>query len=86
VHTKIEDSTTAYTAIRDAGATPLGMFALNAMRIEKGYRAWKGDLSTDYTLLEGGLERFLRLGKEQDFPGKAVLLAGRALYVADHAW
>ena len=58
-----------------AGAKPFGMYALNALRIEKGYRAWKGDLSTDYTLLEGGLERFVKLDKPQDFPGKAALLA-----------
>jgi dimethylglycine dehydrogenase len=73
VHTAFEDSTSVYEAIRDAGATPFGMYALNSMRIEKGYRTWKGDLSTDYTILEGGLDRFLRLGKEQDFPGKTAL-------------
>ena len=43
-----------YDAIIAAGATPFGMYALNALRLEKGYRAWKGDLSTDYSLLEGG--------------------------------
>ena len=62
-----------YDAVIGAGATPFGMYALNSMRIEKGYRAWKGDLSTDYSLLEGGLERFVRLDKPQDFPGKAAL-------------
>jgi dimethylglycine dehydrogenase len=51
------------------------MFALNSLRIEKGYRTWKGDLSTDYSLLEGGLERFVRFDKPQDFPGRAALLA-----------
>jgi dimethylglycine dehydrogenase len=45
------------------------------MRMEKGYRAWKGDLSTDYSLLEAGLDRFVKLDKLQDFPGKAALLA-----------
>jgi len=75
VHTKMEDGQNAYDAIRDAGAAPFGMFALNAMRIEKGYRSWKGDLSTDYSILEGGLERFVRFNKPQDFPGKAALLA-----------
>ncbi len=73
VHTSFEDSPAVYDAIRAAGAAPFGMYALNSMRIEKGYRTWKGDLSTDYTLLEGGLDRFLRLNKEQDFPGKAAL-------------
>jgi len=73
VHTSFADAASVYTAIRDAGAVPFGMYALNSMRIEKGYRTWKGDLSTDYTLLEGGLGRFMRLNKEQDFPGKAAL-------------
>jgi len=63
-----------YDAVIDAGATPFGMYALNAMRLEKGYRAWKGDLSSDYSLLEGGLERFVKFDKPQDFPGKAALL------------
>ena len=45
-----------------------------ALRIEKGYRAWKGDLSTDYSLFEGGLDRFVKLDKPQDFPGKTALL------------
>ena len=49
------------------------MFALNSLRIEKGYRAWKGDLSTDYTLLEGGLDRFIDFAKP-DFRGKAALM------------
>jgi glycine cleavage system aminomethyltransferase T len=63
-----------------AGAVPFGMFALNALRVEKGYRAWKGDLSTDYTLLQGGLDRFIDWGK--DFPGRAALLAEKQAGVA----
>ncbi|MEM0923920.1 MAG: FAD-dependent oxidoreductase [Pseudomonadota bacterium] len=63
-----------YDAVIAAGATPFGMFALNSMRIEKGYRAWKGDLSTDYTLFQGGLDRFVKLDKPQDFPGKRALM------------
>jgi dimethylglycine dehydrogenase len=75
VHTSFTDSNAAYEAIRDAGAKPFGMYALNSMRMEKGYRTWKGDLSTDYTLLEGGMERFIRFDKPQDFIGKAALMA-----------
>ncbi|MEM8973772.1 MAG: FAD-dependent oxidoreductase [Pseudomonadota bacterium] len=63
-----------YAAVLDAGAKPFGMFALNSLRIEKGYRAWKGDLSTDYSLLEGDLGRFLKLDKAENFPGKTALL------------
>ena len=52
------------------------MFALNSLRVEKGYRAWKGDLSTDYTVLQGGLERFVDWTKPE-FRGKAALEAER---------
>ncbi|NCQ24644.1 MAG: dimethylglycine dehydrogenase [Rhodobacteraceae bacterium CG17_big_fil_post_rev_8_21_14_2_50_63_15] len=64
-----------YEALIGAGVKPFGMWALNSLRIEKGYRAWKGDLSTDYSLLEGGLDRFVKFDKPQEFPGKAALLA-----------
>lgn len=62
-----------YDAVITAGAKPFGMYALNSLRLEKGYRAWKGDLSTDYSLFEGGLARFVKLDKQQDFPGKTAL-------------
>jgi dimethylglycine dehydrogenase len=61
-----------YDAIIAAGAQPFGMYALNSLRLEKGYRAWKGDLSTDYTVLQGGLGRFVKWDKE-NFRGKAAL-------------
>ena len=77
VHAANADMPAIYDAVLAAGAVPFGMYALNSLRIEKGYRAWKGDLSTDYTLLEAGLERFIRFDKPQEFPGKAALLAER---------
>ncbi|MCT4655111.1 MAG: FAD-dependent oxidoreductase [Cohaesibacter sp.] len=75
VHCANDEAATIYQAILKGGAKPFGMWALNSLRLEKGYRAWKGDLSTDYSLLEGGLDRFVKLDKEQDFPGKAALLS-----------
>ena len=75
IHAANEHTPALYEAVIGAGAVPFGMYALNSMRIEKGYRAWKGDLSTDYTLLEGGHERFVKFDKPQDFPGKAALLS-----------
>ncbi|MEO1456012.1 MAG: FAD-dependent oxidoreductase [Pseudomonadota bacterium] len=74
VHASFEDMPAIYEAVLGEGATPFGMYALNSLRIEKGYRAWKGDLSTDYTLLEGALDRFVKFDKAQDFPGKSALL------------
>jgi len=77
IHSKVEDTATVFDMVMDAGAKhglkPFGMWALNSLRIEKGYRAWKGDLSTDYSMLQGGLDRFVKLDKPQDFPGKAAI-------------
>ena len=73
IHCDPDDAPEIWDAVTGAGAKPFGMFALNRLRLEKGYRAWKGDLSTDYTLLQGGLDRFVKLDKPQDFPGKAAL-------------
>jgi dimethylglycine dehydrogenase len=74
VHAAMADIAAAYDAVTAAGAKPFGMYALNSLRIEKGYRAWKGDLSTDYSALESGLDRFIKLDKAQDFPGKQALM------------
>jgi len=72
VHAPNASMPTIYDAILAAGAKPFGMYALNSLRLEKGYRAWKGDLSTDYTVLQGGLERFVKWDKEE-FRGKTAL-------------
>ena len=78
LHSRVGDTAAVWDAVMGAGAAhglrPFGMFALNSLRIEKGYRAWKGDLSTDYTVLQGGLERFVDWAKP-DFRGRAALAA-----------
>ncbi|MBN9245460.1 MAG: GcvT family protein [Mesorhizobium sp.] len=76
IHTKAEDTAAVFDAVWEAGRKhglkPFGMFALDSLRLEKSYRAWKQDLSTDYTVLQGGLERFVKWDKP-DFRGKAAL-------------
>ncbi|PSJ63822.1 GcvT family protein [Pseudaminobacter soli (ex Li et al. 2025)] len=76
IHSKIEDTATIFDAVWETGQKhglkPFGMFALDSLRLEKSYRAWKGDLSTDYTVLQGGLERFVKWDKPE-FKGKAAL-------------
>lgn len=78
IHSEIGDTPAIFDAIWEAGKQhglkPFGMFALDALRLEKGYRAWKVELSTDYTVLQGGLDRFVKLDKES-FVGKTALLA-----------
>ncbi|MFQ3183017.1 MAG: dimethylglycine dehydrogenase [Alteromonas macleodii] len=75
IHADPEAMPAIWDALSEVGVAPFGMYALNSMRIEKGYRAWKVDLSTDYSLIEGGLNRFIKFDKPQDFLGKAALLA-----------
>jgi dimethylglycine dehydrogenase len=74
IHCPADQAPVIWDALAGAGVTPFGMWALNALRIEKGYRAWKGDLSTDYSILQGGLERFVDWSKPE-FTGKAAMLA-----------
>jgi dimethylglycine dehydrogenase len=80
VHSKTADTAAIYEALsaagRPFGLTPFGMYALDSLRLEKGYRTWKGDLSSDYTLLQAGLGRFIDWTKPA-FPGKAALEAER---------
>jgi dimethylglycine dehydrogenase len=76
IHTKVEDTAAVFDAVWPAGERhglkPFGMFALDALRLEKGYKAWKQDLSTDYSVLELGLERFINWEKG-DFVGRKAL-------------
>jgi len=76
IHSENADTPAVYDALLEAGKRhglrPFGMFALDSLRLEKGYRAWKADLSTDYTILEGGLERFVKWDKDS-FKGKVAL-------------
>ena len=85
VHSRVADTPAVWDAVMAAGAPhglrPFGMFALNSLRVEKGYRAWKGDLSTDYSVLQSGLERFVDFSKPA-FRGRAALLAEHQAGVA----
>ncbi len=72
IHGKTADIPALYDAVTGAGAKPFGMYALNSLRLEKGYRTWKGDLSTDYTILQGSLGRFVKWDKDE-FRGKTAM-------------
>jgi dimethylglycine dehydrogenase len=76
VHCAMADAPAVFDALWRAGAPhglrPFGLYAMDSLRLEKGYRSWKQDLSTDYTVLEGGLDRFVRFDKPA-FTGRAAL-------------
>ena len=58
------------------GLGRFGLYAAESMRLEKGYRAWKADLLTEFDPFESGLERFVDLDKG-DFVGREALLERR---------
>ena len=65
-----------FRALRQAGAKPMGHYALDACRIEKGFRHMGHDIGPRITALEAGLGFALDWGK--DFLGRTALEAQRA--------
>ena len=70
------DAVAVMTALMDAGSEygiqPAGYKALDALRIEKGYLYWSGDITPEDNPLEAGLGVFVDLSKP-DFIGKEAL-------------
>ncbi|WP_236939928.1 GcvT family protein [Falsihalocynthiibacter arcticus] len=60
------------------GLRDAGYYALDGLRIEKGYRAWGHELTPDITPLQAGLGFAVDFAKPDDFIGKAALLAAKA--------
>jgi dimethylglycine dehydrogenase len=56
------------------GIRLFGSYAMNSLRMEKGYRGWGSELSNEIDMFEASMERFIRLDKE-DFIGKAASLS-----------
>jgi glycine cleavage system aminomethyltransferase T/glycine/D-amino acid oxidase-like deaminating enzyme len=55
-----------------------GYRAIDALRLEKGYRVWSSDITPDETPFEAGLGFAVRLDKGVDFIGRESLIAARA--------
>ena len=64
-----------------SGIRDFGMYATDSLRLEKGYRAWKVDLSHEFTPLEASLDRFVALDKPE-FIGRDALLRQRDAGIA----
>jgi glycine cleavage system aminomethyltransferase T len=59
------------------GLRPGGYRAIDAMRLEKGYRVWGSDITPETTPDEAGLGFAVRTGKSGGFLGRDALLAAR---------
>jgi sarcosine dehydrogenase len=58
---------------RPLGVANAGMYAINSLRLEKGYRAWGADISPDDTPLEAGLGFAVKFDKPVPFLGRDAL-------------
>ena len=78
LHIPVEQAVMVYDALMDAGQkfglTNAGHYAINSLRLEKGYRAWGADLSPDDTPLEAGLGFAVAWNKPTAFIGRDALL------------
>jgi 4-methylaminobutanoate oxidase (formaldehyde-forming) len=61
------------------GLTPAGYRAIDALRLEKGYRVWSSDITPDETPYEAGLGFAVALEKGVDFIGREALMAAKAV-------
>ncbi|HLE79540.1 MAG TPA: FAD-dependent oxidoreductase [Candidatus Limnocylindrales bacterium] len=80
LHHPIEHSRALYNLLTETGAAAgladIGYRALDSLRLEKGYRLWGVDITSQWTPLEAGLERFVRFDKG-DFIGREALIRQR---------
>ncbi len=60
----------------ELGLTDAGYYAINSLRLDKGYRAFGSDLTPDHTPLEAGLRFTCKLKTPIDFIGRAAARVG----------
>ena len=81
LHVPSEQMVPVYDALMAAGAdlgvTLVGHYAINSLRLEKGYRAFGSELSPDETPLEAGLGFAVAWDKTGGFLGREALLHQR---------
>ncbi|MEP6638792.1 MAG: FAD-dependent oxidoreductase [Chloroflexota bacterium] len=69
---------TLWAAGRGHGLVAGGYRAIDALRLEKGYRVWSSDLTPDETPFEAGLGFAVAMDKGVDFLGREALVAAKA--------
>lgn len=65
---------TLHAAGKPFGLVNAGYYAIDSLRIEKGYRAWGRELTPDCNPFEAGLEFACKLKKDIPFRGRDALL------------
>jgi dimethylglycine dehydrogenase len=77
LHPLMVDVAALYDAIWAAGQTfgivNYGLYAVNSMRMEKGYKAWGSELTNELTMIEADMGRFINF-KKDEFVGRQATL------------
>ncbi|WP_420395622.1 GcvT family protein [Nioella sp.] len=77
LHAEAQHLPALFDALEEAGKPHgigfYGAYAANSMRLEKGYRGWGADLTTERSPLESGLAAFTKT-EGRDFTGRQALL------------
>lgn len=80
LHIPVKHLEAVYDAVWEAGRefeiANFGMYALSSLGKEKAYYAWGVELSSEITMIEAGMERFVDFDKG-DFVGREALLRRR---------
>jgi glycine cleavage system aminomethyltransferase T/glycine/D-amino acid oxidase-like deaminating enzyme len=69
---------TLWDAGKEQGLVAGGYRAIDALRLEKGYRVWSSDITPEETPYEAGLGFAVKLDKGVDFIGREALVAAKA--------
>ena len=69
---------TLWEAGREHGLVAAGYRAIDALRLEKGYRVWSSDITPDETPFDAGLGFAVQLDKATPFIGRDALVAAKA--------
>jgi dimethylglycine dehydrogenase len=81
LHPAMADLPALYKAVwaagEEHGIADFGLYAMNSLRMEKGYRGWGAELTNEVTMLEADMARFYASAKE-DFVGKAATETNKA--------
>jgi glycine cleavage system aminomethyltransferase T/glycine/D-amino acid oxidase-like deaminating enzyme len=82
LHIPSEAAVAAFDRLTDPGGTVVpvlaGYYAIDSLRMEKGYRAWGRELTPDTTPVEAGLTFTCKLGSGVPFRGRDAVLAHRS--------
>ena len=76
LHHPMERMEALYDAVMAAGGefgvANFGLYAVNSLRMEKGYKGWGSELTTELTPIEGGLDRFVDM--DSPFIGREAVV------------